>query len=60
MTQIQASVNVEDKVDSKIEQKIKAIGIASITTANQLSTLKNAVSGYLLVILTDFQMRLQV
>ncbi len=45
MTQIQASVNVEDKVDSKIEQKIKAIGIASVTTANQLNALKNAVSG---------------
>ena len=45
MTQIQASVNVEDKVDSKIEQKIKAIGVASVTTANQLNALKNAVSG---------------
>ena len=44
MTQIQASVNVEDKVDSKIEQKIKAIGVASVTTASQLSALKNAVS----------------
>lgn len=44
MTQIQASVNVEDKVDSKIEQKIKAIGVASVTTANQLNALKNAVS----------------
>lgn len=44
MTQIQASVNVEDKVDSKIEQKIKAIGVASVTTANQLNVLKNAVS----------------
>lgn len=44
MTQIQASVNVEDKVDGKIEQKIKAIGVASVTTANQLNVLKNAVS----------------
>nr|DAJ39513.1 MAG TPA: tail length tape measure protein [Caudoviricetes sp.] len=44
MTQIQASVNVEDKIDSKIEQKIKAIGVASVTTANQLNVLKNAVS----------------
>lgn len=44
MTQIQASVNVEDKVDGRIEQKIKAIGVASVTTANQLNALKNAVS----------------
>ena len=44
MTQIQASVNVKDNVDSKIEQKIKAIGIASATTAQKLNTLKNAVS----------------
>lgn len=45
MTQIQASVNVKDNVDGKIEQKIKAIGIASITTATQLITLRKAISG---------------
>lgn len=39
MTQIQATVNVVDKVDSKIEQKIKAIGVASEKTAQQLSIL---------------------
>lgn len=45
MTQIQASVNVKDNVDSKIEQKIKAIGVASANTASQLNTLNNAVKG---------------
>lgn len=44
MTQIQASVSVKDNVDSKIEQKIKAIGLASVTATNQLNNLKNAVS----------------
>lgn len=44
MTQIQASVIVNDKVDNKIEQKIKAIGNASITTAQQLSTLKKSIN----------------
>lgn len=44
MTQIQASVSVKDDVDSKIEQKIKAIGVASATTTNQLNALKNAVN----------------
>lgn len=44
MTQIQASVSVKDDVDSKIEQKIKAIGVASVTTTNQLNALKNAVN----------------
>lgn len=39
MTQIQATVSVVDKVDSKIEQKIKAIGVASEKTAQQLSIL---------------------
>lgn len=45
MTQIQASVNVKDNVDGKIEQKIKAIGVASVTTATQLSTLQKAING---------------
>lgn len=45
MTQIQASVNVKDNVDGKIEQKIKAIGIASVTTATQLGTLQKAING---------------
>lgn len=45
MTQIQASVNVKDNVDGKIEQKIKAIGVASVTTATQLSTLQKAIKG---------------
>lgn len=46
MTQIQASVNVKDNVDGKIEQKIKAIGIASVTTATQLSTLPKSNQRY--------------
>ena len=44
MTQIQASVSVKDNVDSKIEQKIKAIGVASITTASQLATLQKSIN----------------
>lgn len=45
MTDIQASVIVKDNVDNKIEQKIKAIGIASDKTAGQLHNLQRAISG---------------
>lgn len=42
MTQIQATVTVKDNVDSKIERKLKAIGVASENTARQLNMLQQA------------------
>lgn len=45
MTTIQASVAVQDKVDSKIEQKILNIGTASEKTTNKLNKLNRAIKG---------------
>lgn len=42
MTQIQATVSVKDGIDAKIEQKIKAIGVASEKATQQLNTLQQA------------------